>query len=57
MSSRGFSSLTEGIGGKTMLVKEITVQRRQMDEYLLSDPRELLKAEYLGGGYWRLVFA
>lgn len=37
--------------------KEITVQRRQMDEYLLSDTRELLSAEYLGGGYWRLVFA
>ena len=37
--------------------KEITVQRRQMDEYLSSDLRELLKAEYLGGGYWRLVFA
>lgn len=37
--------------------KEITVQRRQMDEYLTEDTRELLYAENVGGGYWRLVFA
>lgn len=39
------------------MLKEIIVQRRQMDEYLSVDTRELKQAEYLGGGYWRLVFA